>query len=266
MFLKKKFFIFITFILFIFAALTYQTMRGGFNASGFAFLNYPFKIIGQGISTTIKGIKNFYMDYILFGCNADEHRSLNERIKKVEHEKNQCIEAKHENERLRTLLELKPQRTDYITSAEVFARDPTNWFHILWINKGKADRVAKDMVAVTSLGVVGRIYRVFNDSAAVLLITDINSSVAARIQSSRAEGILEGSGNGKCYLRYVSQDAEVEVDDVVITSGLDGIYPEGLEIGHVTDTGKKDGEFFQVIEVEPVENLKTMEEVAILRR
>ena len=64
----------------------------------------------------------------------------------------------------------------------------------------------------------------------------------------------------------MSQDAEVEVDDVVITSGLEGVYPEGLEIGHVTDTGKKDGEFFQVIEVEPVENLKTMEEVAILRR
>ncbi len=266
MFLKKKFFVFIIFILLIFAALTYQAMKGSFNAPGLAFINYPLKILERGVSAAARGLKNFYMDYILIGCNADEHRRLTERIKKLEQEKNQCIEAQHENERLRALLELKPQRPDYVTSAEVFARDPTNWFHILWINKGRADHISKDMVAVTTSGIVGRIFRVFNDRAAILLITDVNSSVAARIQSSRAEGILEGSGNGKCYLRYVPQDAQVEVDDVVVTSGLDGVFPEGLEIGFVTDAGKKDGEFFQAIEVEPAGYLRNLEEVSILKR
>jgi rod shape-determining protein MreC len=257
---KKRFFIFIVFILVIFAVLTYQGMKGGLDASRFAFLNYPLKILEQGISISIKSIKNLFRNYILVVGREDK-----DGRQEIDQERNQCLEAKYENERLRALLELKSQRANYITTAEVFARDPTNWFQILWINKGRDDGIAKDMIAVTPLGIVGRIHKVFADSATVILITDVNSSVAARIQSSRIEGILEGRGDKRCYLKYVPQEADVIVGDRVITSGLEGIYPEGLQIGYVVDINKRPGEFFQVIEVAPAQHLSAVEEVALLK-
>lgn len=257
---KKRIFILVVFILVIFLVLTYQGVRGGFDTSGFAFFHYPLKVLEQGISSSIKGIKNLFRDYIPIFGRGDENKRV------VGQESSQCLESKYENERLRALLELKSQRTDYITTAEVFARDPTNWFQILWVNKGRDKGISKDMIAVTPMGIVGRVHRVFGDRANIILITDVNSSVAVRIVSSRIEGILEGRGDNKCYLKYVPQDVDVMVGDVVITSGLDGIYPEGLQIGYVVNTSKKPGEIFQVIEVAPAQNLNAVEEVAILKR
>lgn len=266
MFLKKRFFIFIFFILSIFVVLTYQGVKGSPDTSRFDFFNYPLEIFEQGISTFSESIKNFFRSYILIVGKEDENRRLVKQIKKIEQEKTQYLEAKYENERLRLLLKLKSQRADYVAVAEVFAKDPTNWFQILLINKGVNDGISKDMIAVTPLGIVGRILRVFNDSAKIILITDVNSSVAVRIQSSRAKGILEGSGGNRCYLKYVSQDVDVMVGEKIITSGLDGIYPEGIQIGYVTNVKKRAGDFFQVIEVATAQNLNAVEEVAILKR
>jgi len=262
--LKKRFFI--IFILLIFSVLTYQGVKGAPDNSVFSFLNYPLEILEQGISTLTKNIKDFFNSYILIVGKEEENKRLAEQIKKIEHEKNQYLEAANENERLRELLELKSQRADYVTAAEVFARDPTNWFQVLWINKGVDDGISRDMIAVTSVGPVGRIHRVFKDRASVILITDVNSSIAVRMQSSRVEGILEGRGDDRCYLKYVPQYVDVVVGEKVITSGLDGIYPEGLLVGYITKVKKRSREFFQIIEVTPAQHLNAVEEVAILKR
>ncbi len=266
MFTKKRFFIFAVFILLIFAVLTYQGIKGDSDTSAVGFLNYPLEILEEGISIFIGGVKGFFNSYILIVGEAEENQRLTEQFKKIEQVKNQYLEAKRENERLRGLLELRSQRTDYIAVADVFARDPTNWFQILWINKGLDDGISKDMVAITPSGLVGRIHRVFKKRASIILITDVNSSVAARIQTSRIEGILEGRGDNRCYLKYVSQDAGVKVGESIITSGLDGIYPEGILIGFITDVKKESGALFLLIEVEAAQNLNSVEEVAVLKR
>jgi len=257
MHLKKQSFILLIFILLIFLLLTYQGSQKGFDKSQFMFLHYPIKIMQEGISTAIKSFNG------LFGSD-DKERKLREA--KIIKDSINCIEVKNENERLRALLELKSQTENYVATAEVFARDPTNWFHAIWINKGARDGISKDMVAVTPLGVVGRVQRVLQDRSDIIQITDVNSSVAVRIQDSRIEGILSGGGNSKCYLKYVPHEAEVAIGDVVVTSGLDGIFPEGIVVGYITDVGKGDGEFFQVIEVLPTQDFKTLEEVIIVKR
>ncbi|MEE8330130.1 MAG: rod shape-determining protein MreC [Thermodesulfovibrionia bacterium] len=264
MLFKKKSSFFLFFIFLIFALLTYQSIKGWSRISDFP--SYPLKILEQGSSAFIKTVKNFFNTYIIIIGKEDENRRLIEQIKKTEQERNQYLEAQHENRRLRDLLELKSQRAAYVTTAEVFAGDPTNWFRILWINKGMDDGISRDMVAVTPLGVVGRIHKVLKNRANIILMTDINSSVAVRIQSSRTGGVLEGRGNDKCYLKYVRQEEDVSVGEKIITSGLDGIYPEGLQVGHITAVKKKDGELFYEIEVATSQNLNAVEEVAILRR
>lgn len=256
--LKKKIVFFAVFVLIVFGLLTYQSTQGERRIIDFSI--YPLKILEQGGSSLVK----FFRDYIPFFGKDKPDPNL--RLAECEGERNRYKEAAYENERLQGILQLKSERADYIAAAGVFARDPTNWFQIMWINKGLDDGITRDMVAVTPLGPVGKIHRVFREKADIVLITDVNSSVAVRLQSSRVEGILEGRGDNRCYLKYIAKDVEVAAGENVITSGLDGIYPEGLLIGHVTDVNKEGGEIFQLIEVEPSQDLSRVEDVVILRR
>jgi rod shape-determining protein MreC len=262
--LKKKLYLFIVLIILVFVLLTYQSIKG---KSGFLdFPLYPLKILSKGGSAVINGVKNAVNTYILIVGKEEENRRLLYKISKFEQEKNRYIEIELENERLRKILQLTSKRPDYITTAKIFARDPTNWFQMLWINKGTSEGITKDMVAVTPVGPVGRVHRVFRNGGNIILITDINSSVAVRLQSSRIEGILEGKGDNTCYLDYVSNKVDVKVGERIITSGLEGIYPEGLLIGYVTNVKKEGEEVFQLIEVAPAQDLNKVEEVAIFKR
>lgn len=220
----------------------------------------------QGASTVINGITDLFNTYILIVGKEEENRKLLHQIKKLEQDKNKYTETELENERLRNILKLTSERPDEITTAEVFARDPANWFSLLWINKGAVDGIAKDMVAVTPLGPVGKVHRVLDTEASIILLTDVNSSVAVRIQSTRVVGILEGRGDGTCSLIYVYKSAEVKAGEKVVTSGLDGIFPEGLIVGYVSEVRKEGGEMFQLIRVFPAQDLNAIEEVVILKR
>lgn len=261
---KKRLIIFAVFILLVFGLLTYQSIKGESHFINFTL--YPLTIAEKGASAIIHKIKNFFNTYIIISGKERENRELHEKIEKLKQEKNEFLEDRNENERLRKILKLKKARTDYVVTARVFARDPTNWFQSLWINKGMGSGITENMVAMTTVGPVGKVHRVFQDGSNIILITDINSSVAVRLQTSRIEGILEGRGDNSCYLKYISKAADVTVGESLITSGLDGLYPAGLLIGHVINVKQEDEEMFQVIEVEPAQNLNTLEEVVILKR
>jgi len=221
-------------------------------------------LLEEGVSVVVQGVENSINTYVLLVGKEDENRGLIRKISELEQKNNSYEEAVRENERLKKILQLSSERSDYITTAKVIARDPTNWFQTLSINKGKKEGIGKDMVAVASAGPVGRIHRVFEGGAGIILITDVNSSVAVRLQKSRIEGILEGRGDNTCYLKYISKEVNVEVGEKLITSGLDGIYPRGLLIGYVSNVIKEGEEMFQEIEVSPLQNLSSVEEVAIL--
>jgi rod shape-determining protein MreC len=262
--LKKRYTISAVFILLIVTLLVYQKING--KSRIIDVFTYPINFLGQHISGVIRETEDILQAYVMLSGKELNNRRLRESIKRLEEKKDIYLESELENRRLRELLGLKSERPDFVTSAEVFARDPGRWFQILWINKGSDDGLEKDMVAVTPSGVVGRVHRVLGGSSSVILVTDVNSSLAVRLQSSRAEGILEGQGGTSCFLKYIPAEVEVAVGDRVISSGLDGIFPEGLMLGYVTDVKSGEGGMFQVIEVEPSQELNGLEEVALLKR
>jgi len=259
MYFKKRPFIIAVCILLFFALLTYQSLKGESLFSNLAV--YPLSLIMQADSAAFKGVKN-----ILGIGQGGEERRLLDKARRLASEASRYAAIESENSRLRALLGLKSQRTDTITAAEVFARDPTNWFQILWINKGLSDGISKDMAAVTDAGVVGRVHRVLGGKASIILLTDVNSAASVRIQPFGIDGILEGRGSRNCFLKYIPQDVEIEIGLPVLTSGLDEIYPEGLLVGYITNITKKSGEFFWDVEVKPAQDLNAVEEVVILRR
>ncbi|MBL7049394.1 MAG: rod shape-determining protein MreC [Nitrospira sp.] len=261
---KKKIFLFSLFLLFVFGLLTYQSIKGGPLLYNVPLL--PMKMLERSGSAVIKSVNDFLNTFVLISGRQAELESLRLEIQEHDKEKNSFLEADLENRRLRRLLDLKSERPDYVAAAEVFARDPTNWFQVLWINKGSDSGIEKDMVAVTPSGPVGRIHRVFERSSDIILLTDVNSSVAVRLQESRQDGILAGNGDNRCFLKYISKNEKVLIGERVVTSGLDGIYPEGLLIGTVTEKKTAGDEIFQIIEVTLSQSLNEVEEILILKR
>ena len=262
--IKKKFSIFVLFILTVFALLTFQGVKS--EGLSFNLLIYPLKMIEKAGSAVTGSVKNTVRTYLLIAGKEQENTDLKKEINRFKERENVFKETGLENERLKNLLALKTARPDYVTAAKVFARDPSNWFQTLWIDKGSDDGIEKNMVAITPLGPVGRVYRVLKEKASIILITDVNSSIAVRLQTSRVEGILDGKGDGGCYLNYISKESVVGIGDTVITSGLEGLYPKGLVIGHIESVTKDAEELFQTIEVVPSQEFNAIEEVVILNR
>jgi rod shape-determining protein MreC len=112
---------------------------------------------------------------------------------------------------------------------------------------------------------VGKIVAVSASSSSLLLLTDLNFSVAVRLQESRREGILSGTGLRKCQLKYIPQEEVVKLGVAVITSGLDSLFPEGIPVGYISKVNKKGTALFQDIEVTPFADDTKVEEVAIIR-
>ncbi len=122
------------------------------------------------------------------------------------------------------------------------------------------------MAVITPQGLVGKIYSVHDYYSEVLLLKDSNFSVAVRLQNSRREGVISGTGNDYCLLKYVPPEENVEIGEVVITSGFDGIFPEGLPVGVVSKVKKEGIEFFQYIEVRPFQSSEKTEDVIVMKR
>ncbi len=261
---KKRYIFSIVLILLVTALLSYQSLTGKNRIIDAAA--YPLSYIEEWMSDVTRSVSGFFNTYVIFTGKEQEIRRLSGEVKKLEKEKHLFIESELENMRLREILGLQDKRKDFFGAAEVFARDPGNLFQVLWIDKGLDDGVVKDMVVLTPSGLVGRTHRVFSGRSSVILITDLNSSLSVRLQSSRAEGILEGRGSNVCLLRYVPSEVVIKTGERVISSGLDGIFPEGILIGYVTDVINDEGGIFQTIEVRPAQDTYKLEEVALLGR
>jgi rod shape-determining protein MreC len=134
------------------------------------------------------------------------------------------------------------------------------------IDKGSNDGINKDMPAITSQGLAGKVYTARKDYSDIMLLRDPNFSVAVRLQESRHEGVVTGTGQRYCILKYVPTENPVKEGEIVVTSGLDGIFPEGLPVGRVTKVLTEGVEFFQYIEVVPFQASGKIEEVLVVGR
>ena len=167
--------------------------------------------------------------------------------------------------RLEALLNLKKQLALPVTGARVVAYDPSQWSRCVIVDMGTKDGVAVGLPVLGDGGIVGRIVETYAHYAKVMLIVDRNSGADALVQRTRVRGILQGKGGNRCSLEYVPQNADVEVGDLVLASGLGGIFPAGQVFGRVTQVNKKADGPFQEIIVTPGANLSALEEVLIVK-
>jgi len=136
-------------------------------------------------------------------------------------------------------------------AAAVIGRDPSPFLRYVILNIGSNQGVLPGMPVVTSKGLVGRVDAVIAEAARVQLVTDSASAVNVRLQSSNTEAMLVGSVTGQLSLDMISQDANVTVGEVVLTSGLGGSYPPNLLVGQVVSIRKLASDLFQQAAIQP---------------
>jgi len=201
------------------------------------------------------------------------HRIYNEYVRlrrEVDMLKTRLIgmeEIVRENTRFERLLDFKRKLIYSSVPANVIARDPTNWNTSFIIDKGKNDGLALGMPVVTAGGIVGKVAEVGDVYSRVIVVTDPQFSVPAIVQSSRESGLITGSLQGFCRLRYLSSVAEVQVGDNVITSKLSTSFPEGLLIGEIVGV-RGNPESVEGLEfvVKPAVAFSKLEEVLIIQK
>lgn len=252
---KRKIIIIALLLFFVIVISSYQKL-------GLTWLNeilvYPLDQI-NGFTFSIYAYLAKYRDAI------EENERLKKRLNELLIERHYYSEMMLENKRLKAVLALKENNPAFFTTAKAVARGYDRFLNTLIIDKGKAHGIVKNMAVVTVNGLVGKVYSVREAYSEVLLLNDQNFSAAVRLQKSRHEGIVSGTGRGYCLLKYIPSEELVQKDELVITSGLDGIFPAGIPVGVVSYIGRDSSEFFLYLEVTPFQSSSKVDEVVILK-
>jgi len=222
----------------------------------------PFqKLIRQAINST----KDFWTNYFYLVDVRRENRQLKREFDSFKRENSQYKELLATQERLRKLLQFKEVIHRPVVAAQVIGLDPTGWFKSVIIDKGKDAGLKWDMPVVNASGVVGRIVSVSNSYAKVLLIIDQNSAVDCLTQRSRDRGMVKGTSGHLCKMDYMAKSSDAVVGDLVITSGLGGVFPKGLPVGEISSVKEGDGKLFKEIDVMPCVDFSKLEEVLVIQ-
>ena len=221
----------------------------------------PFQKIVSGSIGFAEGVWRNYFELVSVSRENDQ---LRKQLNIVE---NKLIDAKEielANNRLRNLLNFQKSTNLNMLASEVIAKDPSAMFKTVMIDKGATSGLTVGLPVVLPEGIVGQVIEVAKNYAKVLLVTDSNSSVDVLVQRTRARGVVKGSTFGDCRLVYVLRKHEVNKEDILISSGLDGVYPKGLRLGYVRDVYKKSSGIFQEVAVRPYVDFEKIEEVLVL--
>ncbi len=242
------------------------TTEGGHSALR-ALLISLFSPVQRGADATLGAFSSMWYGYVDLRGLREENGRLKEEVARLEQalwmERDEIASYR----RLSSVLELAERIPGNPVVAEVVGLDASAWFRTITVNRGTADGVVLNAPVVAAGGLVGRVISIGSDVAQIQLLTDRDCSVGALLARTRARGVVAGSGEWASptglTLNYVSNLEDVVEGDLIVTSGMDGIYPKGIAIGRVGSV-RNGPRLFKLVTVEPAANLDRLEEVFIL--
>ena len=194
----------------------------------FQTLATPARVVGSVVASPVSGLGNIMGNLTADSETLSDLKSENEQLKS---QVARLSEYEEEANTLTDLLQLRNQYNLDSTAARVIARSTDSWSSTITIDKGQSSGIETGMPVTTTTGVIGQVCEAGPTTATVRLITDESSGVSAKVQSSGAQGQLQGSADGTLRLNLIRTDQQVSPGDSVVTSGLGGVYPKGLPIG-----------------------------------
>ncbi|GAB4275053.1 MAG: hypothetical protein Kow0056_04170 [Coriobacteriia bacterium] len=220
-------------------------------ATAGTWLATPFRAVGDWIEGL--GAKKSELEAL-----RAQNEELRARLAELE-------EARLENERLRRMVDFASQADFDVVGARVVGLPATSWDASIIIDRGSDDGIEDGMPVIAAGGVVGQVVDVGPSAAKVRLITDQRSGVAVMVQSSRVPGIARGQLDGTLLVDYIPAESAPEIGDVVLTSGMGGVYPKGLIVGDVIEVSEVRGGLFPKVVARSRVDVNGLEEVLIIR-
>jgi rod shape-determining protein MreC len=209
------------------------------------------------------GIGNVWRGYVWMVGARSENEQLKETVRQLSLMNNAYEQIRQENVRLRRLVLLNNRMAYRTVGARIIARAPLFLSNIIYIDRGSSDGVRVDAPVISGDGIIGRVILITRHQSQVQLITNPDASIGAMLERTRTPGVLKGAGDMLLSLDYIGSLEQTQIGDIVVSSGLDGVYPKGLMIGKIVKSEKGKG-VFRSIKVAPVMDLMHLEEVSVL--
>lgn len=248
---------------------TWNLRTGGLDAvSGHTGLEFVGWVLKPG-KWTVDKAQELWRSYVYLVDVRDENDMLRKQVDQLKLELAGTREEAAEVKRLRRLLSFAPVPGWSSQGARVIAHrlGPGAVLDTLMVDKGALTGIGPNNPVATADGIMGRVLRAGASTATVLLITDINSKFPVLGAKSRISGVLCGRGDtGMLEVRYVPQNAPLAVGEMLLTSGLAGIFPKGLPVAQVTSVERSDISLFLTVRARPLVDLRNAEEALVLHR
>lgn len=222
-----------------------------------------FSEVQRGLSSAVHGVTSVWGGYVGLRHVKAENDTLKKQLADAQVALQEQRALADRARSLEKLLELRDHVDLQTMAAQIIGAAATPDFRTVTIDKGTRDGLRPDMAIISPSGVVGRIVVPSARSAKVQLLIDRNAAAGALIERSRAQGVAVGAGEDRLRLEFVSEAADIVVGDVVVTSGIDGIYPKGFVIGRV-EVVDKSGLTYKRISVKPAVDFSSLEEVLVV--
>ena len=222
-----------------------------------------FAEVQRGTSAVVSGVRRVWAGYVDLRHVRLENAELRRQLADAQIQLQQQRALADRSRGLDRLLELRERVPLETVAAEIIASGATPDFRTLTIDQGTLRGLRPDMAVIAPAGIVGRVVAPSLRAAKVQLLIDRNAAAGALIERSRAQGVVVGGGQQLLRLEYVSEIADVVVGDVVVSSGIDGIFPKGFTLGHV-EAVEGSGGAYRRITVKPAVDFSSLEEVLVV--
>ena len=229
----------------------------------FISITSPFQM---AVTKTIHFTRNIWDTYFMSIVAVKENIELKKQLGETVEIRNRYEELELENIRLKKFVNFTSAKPNTYVAAQIIARDPSPWFKTIMIDKGTKDGLVKGSPVLVPEGIVGQIIKVAKNYSRVLLITDRNSAVDSLVQNSRVRGMVKGNNEDNCSFVYTLRKEEVKEGEMIISSGLDQVFPKGMKIGKIIKVTKIHSQLFQDITLETSVDFNKIEEVLVFKK
>jgi rod shape-determining protein MreC len=222
-----------------------------------------FAEVQRGTSSLVSTIRDGWANYVSLKDVRAENEILKQQLAEAQIQLQEQRALADRSRGLLATLELRDRSKLKSTAAEVIGASTSTDFKTLTIDKGTGDGVLADMAVIAPAGVVGRVVVPSVRAAKVQLLIDSDAAAGVVIERSRSQGVVVGAGEDLLRMDYVSEVADIIVGDLVVTSGIDGIYPKGYVVGKVESVEKSVTKYKQIL-VRPAVDFSSVEEVLVV--
>jgi rod shape-determining protein MreC len=223
-----------------------------------------FSEVQRGTMAIFDGVRGMWSGYVALQEVQQENTALKQELQTLQVRLQQERAEAQRTDNLRQLLELRERAQLDTVAAEVIAGAANTDFRTVTIDKGTSEQLATDMAVISPAGVVGRVILPSRRASMVQLLIDRNAAAGALIERTRVQGVVVGIGDGLLRMQYVPGTADVKTGDLVVTSGIDGIYPKGFVIGTIDHADRGIGAYHEIV-IRPAVDFTRLEEVLIVR-